>query len=163
MPRTYHKIIPICHPDRKHQAKGYCRTCYSHIWRKGHTEKVIVYRNTTNRTWHSKNRAKVNAANRVRYHKLTPYQKRLLSIKKTYGLSQTQYEDMLRKQNNSCAICKIAKLDLVIDHEHAKGTKVGVRGILCNECNIFLGILEKNLSLIQSAKDYLGNASLSCL
>ena len=47
---------------------------------------------------------------------------------------------MLKEQNNKCYICGSSK-DLVIDHDHNKGT---VRKILCHICNIHLGIYEKS-------------------
>lgn len=53
------------------------------------------------------------------------------------------YDEMLAKQNGTCALCTATssgrKTDngwLLIDHDHATGE---VRGLLCHPCNQMLG------------------------
>jgi hypothetical protein len=61
---------------------------------------------------------------------------------KTYNLIPSQYEDLLRKQNFVCGICKEVK-PLVIDHDHVTGH---VRGLLCVRCNTGMGFIDAGLS-----------------
>lgn len=52
---------------------------------------------------------------------------------------------MFISQNNECAICskKITEECARIDHCHESGQ---VRGLLCNQCNLSLGHIEKYLN-----------------
>jgi hypothetical protein len=76
-----------------------------------------------------------------------------------YGMTHEQYKAMLKNQAGVCAICrkpetKIFKGSLCllcIDHDHVTGE---VRGLLCNKCNIRLGVLE-NESFVSPALAYL--------
>lgn len=53
-----------------------------------------------------------------------------------YGISLAQYNQMLARQQNSCALCKKHKShfskNLAVDHNHKSGK---VRGLLCFYCN----------------------------
>ncbi len=76
-----------------------------------------------------------------------------------YGITIKQYELMLKSQNGVCAICgqpEIRKINgevcrLAIDHKHIP---FKVRGLLCNDCNIQLRMLEKE-DWILKAQAYL--------
>lgn len=86
------------------------------------------------------------------------------SIKK-YGISYNDYENILIKQNNCCAICNInfniLKESPHIDHDHSccseslKSCGVCVRGILCRRCNMFLGTISDDIMLLENAIKYL--------
>jgi len=75
---------------------------------------------------------------------------------KRYGITTIQYEQMLLKQNNNCAICDKSSFDfkrrLHIDHNHSSGQ---IRGLLCVNCNHGLSIIERNNSFFDKAKLYL--------
>lgn len=57
-------------------------------------------------------------------------------LRKTYGLSLAQYNEMLRLQGGVCYICrrprKVDARPLNVDHDHRTGR---VRGLLCFTCN----------------------------
>lgn len=58
-----------------------------------------------------------------------------------YGITTEQYEELLKKQEHSCAIClrpmSSFKKRLCVDHNHKTGE---IRGLLCNFCNrYFIG------------------------
>lgn len=84
--------------------------------------------------------------------------------KRLYGLTSTDYKQMLYDQDYSCAICKkhvdlnISPKDkhgnksLCIDHNHETGK---VRELLCNPCNRALGFFCDDLEIVQSAANYL--------
>ena len=83
-------------------------------------------------------------------------------LRSRYGISEEQFEDMLAKQDYSCAICR-ETLDLInysnihIDHDHkcCPGRKTCgkcVRGLLCRGCNVGLSFYER---LASQAATYL--------
>ena len=55
---------------------------------------------------------------------------------KQYGGTSEDYNNILYKQNNTCAICKSDE-KLVVDHCHLCGFRKleAVRGLLCHKCN----------------------------
>jgi hypothetical protein len=70
-----------------------------------------------------------------------------------YGLSKEQYDDMVIKQNGACAICSIVKNKrLSVDHCHETGR---VRGLLCIQCNMAIGLLRDNTKFLSQAIEYL--------
>jgi DNA-directed RNA polymerase subunit RPC12/RpoP len=74
--------------------------------------------------------------------KLTFEEHKRKNLKYSYGLSLEDYMKMLLKQSNRCLICGrefVGELFPVVDHNHK--TKE-VRGLLCNRCNLFVGLVE---------------------
>ena len=77
------------------------------------------------------------------------------------GISLTQYDKMIVAQGNKCATCAsesliyhVARLSaLVIDHNHTTGL---VRGLLCNQCNLALGLVHDNIETLAAMIAYLG-------
>jgi ribonuclease PH len=82
-------------------------------------------------------------------------------MKTTYGITEGQYNRLLRAQGNKCVICSIDHLDetgrrLQIDHNHTTGK---VRGLLCLRCNLAIGQFSESIDLLLSAIQYLRNHS----
>lgn len=78
-------------------------------------------------------------------------------IKRTYGISLEDYEDLIIAQNSVCAICEkdlssLSGRELHIDHCHDSGK---IRGILCSHCNVGIGNLNDDIDLLYAAIDYL--------
>ena len=77
-------------------------------------------------------------------------------LKSTYNLTLHQYDEMLLKQNGSCAICETSDPGtfgrFCVDHNHETNE---VRGLLCNQCNIGLGALQDNPIILLKAVQYL--------
>lgn len=75
---------------------------------------------------------------------------------KVFNITKAQYDEMLIKQNHSCAICKTHidsfSKDLAVDHCH---TTEKVRGLLCTNCNLGLGNFKDNPELLNLAAEYL--------
>lgn len=100
--------------------------------------------------WQSDNPEKAHTSQRGR------------NLKHKYGVDLVWYEEQLKKQNYSCAICGIkenkvdrggrAELSFAVDHCHTTGK---VRGLLCNQCNRALGMFKDSIELINNAIDYL--------
>ncbi|WEU67394.1 endonuclease VII [Xanthomonas phage JGB6] len=72
-------------------------------------------------------------------------------IRRKYGISKEQVEEMSKAQNGCCAICN-QKKKMVIDHCHTTGR---VRGLLCNGCNTAIGMMGENIEAFQAAIKYL--------
>lgn len=78
-------------------------------------------------------------------------------LKLQFGMTQEDYDKLLIKQGGVCAICKGPqniknRYNLCVDHCHE--TKA-VRGLLCNDCNIGLGMFKDNKNNLLSAVKYL--------
>jgi hypothetical protein len=76
-------------------------------------------------------------------------------LKRKFGLSLEQYEEMLASQNGGCAICGDPPEEgtsLHIDHDHDTGE---VRGLLCVRCNNGLGQFKEEAELVRAAAAYL--------
>lgn len=86
-------------------------------------------------------------------------------LKQRYGIDTDEYQLLLKKQNNSCAICFIS----INEHQQNKGSKKHfavdhchdlnkVRGLLCYKCNMGLGYFNDDSELTQAATNYLSKS-----
>ena len=90
-------------------------------------------------------------------------QRRTNQLKVLYNLTREQYDDLLSRQNNKCAICLSEFSDRrvpFVDHDHSccKGNKSCgncVRGLLCNLCNRALGYFQDNPATLDKAAAYI--------
>ena len=81
-------------------------------------------------------------------------------LKKAYGITLEQYEELLSKQDGKCSICGIDNNGkyrnkpraFAVDHCHNTGK---VRGLLCSDCNTGIGLLKDNVNYLESAIKYL--------
>jgi hypothetical protein len=77
-------------------------------------------------------------------------------LKKTYGVTIEQYQEMLTQQSSGCSICNRTIMEtgkpLGIDHNHKTNI---VRDLLCNKCNRGLGFFNDNPELLTKAIKYL--------
>ncbi len=69
-----------------------------------------------------------------------------------YGMTLDDFDRMMTEQDGKCAICNNEQKRLHIDHCHATGR---VRGLLCTSCNLGLGLLKDDESLLAKAIKYL--------
>ena len=67
--------------------------------------------------------------------------------------------EMLKQQNNSCAICQSSNPGgkhrqgmFMVDHNHKTGK---IRGLLCNRCNLAIGVLRDDVKLLNKVVQYL--------
>lgn len=76
-------------------------------------------------------------------------------LKRHYGLSLEEYDQMFEVQNGMCAICHIKNKDesrLCVDHNHYNDK---IRGLLCRRCNAALGFFDESVEKLLSAAIYL--------
>jgi Recombination endonuclease VII len=63
------------------------------------------------------------------------------------------YEQLLESQNGCCAICETPFTETPrLDHDHVSGE---MRGLLCNHCNLGIGLLNDDSELVRKALLYL--------
>ena len=84
-------------------------------------------------------------------------------LKNKFNLTLEQYETMINNQNNLCAICKEEETSkrrrkLVIDHCHNTGK---VRALLCNFCNVILGMSKESIPRLEACIQYITKHSQS--
>ena len=81
--------------------------------------------------------------------------RRASRLKVNYGLTVEQHTAMYVVQNGCCAICgKPVEYDKIqTDHDHKTGK---VRGLLCQSCNLALGVLEAREGVLYDMFKYLG-------
>ena len=79
-------------------------------------------------------------------------------LRKKYGISLADYEDMLIRQDSSCKICltPVSGRSANVDHCHETGI---VRGILCTNCNLGLGSFRDCPWLLRHAVEYLEDSA----
>lgn len=97
------------------------------------------------------------AAKMKEYRKTDAYKRTLkrFHLKKKYGISLEQFDDMFHSQGNKCAICGSAakpKRGWHADHCHKTGR---FRGVLCSGCNTGIGHFYENINSMLKAIDYL--------
>ncbi len=88
--------------------------------------------------------------------KANPDKFKNVDLRQCFGITLTQYNEMLAAQNSNCAICQTSKDSfrkaLAVDHCHKTGR---IRGLLCQRCNLFIGQAEDNPSILSAAIQYL--------
>jgi hypothetical protein len=78
-------------------------------------------------------------------------------LKKTYGITPEQYNEILAKQEYCCAICGKHEEDeknrrLAVDHNHETGE---IRGLLCSFCNHRVVGRHRDGDLLRKVADYI--------
>ena len=131
VPRFFHK--------NKAQADGYsntCARCFNFMRREGELKRPSESR----RLSYLRNRGNQKDA----------------ELKKAYGISLQEFNDLRVKQDFLCAICSKHETEsnkgLHTDHCHE--TKK-IRGLLCNSCNLAIGMMKHNITLLSKAIQYL--------
>ena len=89
-------------------------------------------------------------------HQANPERTRNNDLKRNYGITLQEHQEMYKNQNGVCAICK-GEGDgkwkkLCVDHDHNTGK---VRQLLCRNCNMVLGQVGDNPNLLEEMIKYL--------
>lgn len=135
-------------------------------WREENAEKNKAHHQIYHKQWYAKNRDRIieqskqwHAINRERsrgtiaaWRKRNPERLKGFRLKNLYGITWEQYHEMFESQEGRCAICGTAEKKLGVDHCHVSGT---VRGLLCQPCNIGIGVLNDSLANLRAAIAYL--------
>lgn len=76
---------------------------------------------------------------------------------RTLGVTEEEYQTMHKDQNGRCGICKTRLRSkhverFAVDHCHDSGR---IRGLLCNTCNVGLGMLKDSPENLRAAIEWL--------
>ena len=150
---------PLDHFNKnKGRYNTWCKSCCiekSTLYRKTNKEKVKKYdakRYLTN---------PLKAEQSKLWKTLNPEKRKDTHLKSKFGITLEQYNQMLKTQNNLCAICRQPETarhikgklrDLAVDHDH--NTKI-VRKLLCFSCNSALGIIKENFDVAINLAKYI--------
>ena len=138
------------------QSGSRCRPCHNAVTRQNALDnpaRVIAARNKYSqkpenkvkeleraRRWQRENPERMKAAQFER------------NLRKLYGLTLDQYHARQESQDFCCAICDLDdRGNLYVDHDHK--TK-RIRGLLCNQCNTAVGLMQDNPNTLQRAAQY---------
>lgn len=96
--------------------------------------------NANSRKWYNENKEQALAIRKKGY------------LKRNYGITVEEHQKMLLKGCLVCGKANYGKRDLAIDHSHISGK---IRGMLCGNCNMGLGLFQDNPELLIKAARYL--------
>jgi len=128
---------------------------YSFIKRKGK-----LYRQASCKTCRNK-ASDLKRKNTIKYKERMYKRSDKAALKRKYGMSTNDYDKLLIKQNNLCAICNKPEIHfnskgriqrLSVDHCHSTGI---IRGLLCKNCNSGLGQFRDSSEIMLKAIQYL--------
>jgi len=131
-----------------------CNLARKKLWYSENREAVIA----KVKEWQATNRDRHNAYQRE-YRRTRGPAMREGHLRRTFGLSQANYDDLLPKQGGGCRICgrKPGKVALHVDHDHETGE---IRGLLCVSCNNALGQFHDDPRLLARAIEYVDDSLL---
>ncbi len=121
------------------------KTC----WKHGHAPKILLkdgrYRCSQCTTEQNKRRYANPVSNR---------RMRIRRAASKYNISVTEYVALWVAQGGKCAICAVPFGDKRphVDHSHYT---FQVRGLLCNSCNLAIGMFKDKIPLLEAAIAYL--------
>ena len=79
-----------------------------------------------------------------------------LHLKRTYNLTTEEYNKLFTLQEGKCKCCKTHQTEfkkaLFVDHNHKTGE---VRGLLCCNCNLAIGLVKEDINTLLEIIDYL--------
>lgn len=154
------KVCPYCGEEKEltefyKQKTGrynsYCKPCDT-AYKKEHYHKNKKRIRDANKKYVEENQELVNEKKKSWYKE----RGRENQLKKVYGITLAQYNELLRKQNNCCAICGKHESEfskrLAVDHNHFTGE---IRGLLCFPCNHKKVGQHRDGELLRKIADYI--------
>lgn len=117
-------------------------------------EELRVYRNRHQKAYRERHKDRLKARYLATYDTDKNTDKQLRQM---YGIDLTTYDQMYSDQAGRCAICynerpPRGKSRLHVDHDHESGK---VRALLCTQCNVGIGMLKTDPSVLDAARNYL--------
>ena len=128
---------------------------------KGWYEQNKEYANERSKQYAVQNRERINKQKKEKRRTRSYAEKRNIQLKRDYGITLQQYNEMLETQGGVCAICKKTcsrGKQLCVDHCHVTGE---VRMLLCPRCNVGLGSFGDDPALLKEAIQYLQRHQLN--
>jgi hypothetical protein len=105
------------------------------------------------KAYHLKNKVKFNKKSR-NWWKENKLRLWFTGLNKRYGLTKDEIYDLILTQDSRCSICgkMLMRATAKLDHCHKTGK---VRGFLCSQCNVGLGMFKENKRTLAKAVAYL--------
>ena len=132
---------------RKTGRKGSCKECLNSYNKSNYS---LEKGRAKNKRWRELNKNKT----KMFYRKW--------ALKRQYGITLEEYDDMLKKQQGLCYLCGLPETaskatkdgvkNLAVDHCHKTGK---VRKLLCTKCNTAIGLLNDDIGLVKRLAQYL--------
>lgn len=116
---------------------------YQRAWAKRNPEKVKAYA----AGWRNRHPDKAEALRISRN-----YSRKARIAYTRYGITPEEKAVLFEKQGGCCAICLEPLVKVTIDHCHETGK---VRGLLCYNCNVGLGLFKDSPERLHTAISYL--------
>jgi hypothetical protein len=147
------------HNRKKGQHRNFCHDCEKEWIRKYHK---TPQGKEKNRVWREGNKDRVEAYYELyrqdpRYKEKLKHYGRKHTLK-VVGITQEDYDRMFQAQDGKCAICGSesaginGRKNFCVDHNHKTGK---VRGLLCHNCNVSVGLMKDSPDLLRKAATYL--------
>lgn len=141
--------------DTRDGRRGDCRSCFAKRAAERHAANPEPGRERARR-WQQENPERVRAQReKAKADGRRAAQDRRTYLKRKYGMTVEQYDEMLAAQDGGCAICgrpPTPGISLHVDHDHETGA---IRRLLCFLCNNLLGDAGDDPSLLEKAAAYL--------
>ena len=143
----YHRAWRAANPEKVRAARQRHRAGQDVEKRREQVARYNADRVEYKRQWSEDNAERIQARARAR------------RIEAKYGLTSEAWNDLFESQDRRCALCKTHKpggAGWATDHDHQTGQ---VRGILCNPCNLAIGLMADDPERLRAAADYLEEPS----
>ncbi len=148
-------VAATCHPGRFAQARGLCKSCYDR-WLKSVNPEYKRRQEENSKRWCVSHPTEWKAIRDRRSAKVKadPLYRRESALTKKYGMTLADYAIRLASQGGTCALCfrGPAAKPLHVDHDHKTGR---IRGLLCHQCNWYLGVVDKDPKILSRIAAYL--------
>ena len=146
--------------SRPNVRRSNCKSCqneYNKNYRKLNLKPLTEKRKEYMEKYRTVNKGKRNTYLKE-WGAKNPELKRAQKYRHRYKINIEDYHELYLKQKGLCAICK--KKDLgrknakyfIVDHDHSANK---VRGLLCHKCNLLLGTVKDDITILKRAIEYL--------
>lgn len=138
-----------CQPSHWAEGRKRCRPCET-----ARKSKYAPKKREAARAWRRENKSRHREQNsqwaKTERGKACARRKQL----KAYGLTQSDFDAMLLSQHTACLGCStsLKNKKACVDHDHKTAV---VRGILCHNCNVSIGLLNDDPFILRRLAAYL--------
>lgn len=90
-------------------------------------------------------------------------------LRQAFKMTLAEYRLMLARQGGTCAVSDCMAEPTVVDHDHACCDRAGsscgacVRGLLCHNHNVLIGLAHDSAETLRAAADYVDRANTFAL
>lgn len=154
------KLCKRGHIDYRFSKEGTCHSCSILSCRNFYNDNTQYHVDRVTK-WQKENPDKTRIINNKatkKYKKTHPDKSRDIHLRKSYGITLIQFNEIINKQNHCCPICQKKydqskkHLSYSVDHDHVTGK---FRDVICQSCNLMIAYGLENYQIMQSGIRYL--------